>query len=731
MRRQVTLRNTLRYAAMLAMTGILGVTLSAAASPSVFPGGRYQLLARPAHPIESPLESSAVAGSRRAAPAEQPLIPTAVAVASGGALPTLYAGTWGNGTYVSQDRGASWRLIDAGQGQVTSIAIYPNDARSMILGTANMGVIEITDDGNSNPRPSIGLSDRAVNAVAIAYAKPLRMYAGTDAGLYVSEDSGLTWKVFGLGSKRVEQIVVDPADGAAVYASTADDGIYKTSDDGRTWTSYGLSAMPVGAILRSPMTAKAFYGATLGGTVAKLAPLKLEKANAAATAPSGSGGPKPASVVSGSILPGSMASVPVYSYGPFGGTVSDLKMDPKTPTTLYAATESGVYKSTDNGDSWAKTSLPSLQVYALAVDPVDPARIYAGTRGEGFFSSSDGGRSWSESTDPVILDKIIYTLAVDPAQPNTIYAGGREANIDGTNTNNWGGGAFKSTDGGKTWMAINRGLPEGWLYALAIDPDQPDVIYAGTHSMGVFKSTDGGSTWTAKNQGFLTTFTASPDNLKIRSLAIDPVNPANLVAAVWGGGSIFTSDDGAETWHYAGDGAATDRVRTVAIDPLKPTLMYAGLRNGGALFEDSSDPTAAWHRLAHQAGGGWDDFSVITSVAISPVDDTTIFMGVEKLGVVRSTDSGKTWQIVDQGIQSTTVTGLAADPNHPSTLYASTAEAGWFASQDGGKTWTSPTWPSRWDDEAGIVVDPSGDFLYVLSRSNGLSIINLTSGQGS
>lgn len=724
-RRLLTLNPTMRFLATATGLGLLGAVITAAALPPAPARGASDPPARIAHPVSQPLGWPQQPSFQGAAGSDQPRTPTAVAVTTSGSDPTLYVGTWGNGAYVSHDRGATWRLIDAGQGQVTSIAIYPNDDRSMIMGTANLGVIEVTDDGNVGPRPSIGLSDRRVNAVAIARTKPFRMYAGTDAGLYFSEDNGLTWKVFGLASMQVEQIALDPADGAAVYVSTAGDGVYKTSDSGRTWSKYGLSGMPVGALLRSPVSSKAIYASILGGAVAKLAPLKLAKSHPGTADRAGSGDPQPVSVVPGSDSPELAASVPVYSHGPYGGTVNDLTMDPKTPTTLYAATESGMYKSTDNGDSWVKTSLPDVNVYALAVDPNDSSHIYAGTRGEGFFVSSDGGGTWNEMADPVIGDKIIYTLAVDPTQPNTIYAGGREANVDGTNTNNWGGGAFKSTDGGQTWMAINQGLPEGWLYALAIDPSQPGVLYAGTHSMGVYKSTDGGATWSARNQGFLTTFTANPDNLKIRSLAINPQNPSSLVAGVWGGGSVYTTNDGGENWHYAGDGASSDRVRTVAIDPLRPALMYAGLRNGGALSKDASDLAAKWESLPEQAGGGWSGFPVVTSVAISPVDDSTIFMGVEKTGVIRSTDAGKTWQIADRGIQGTSITGLAADPNHPLTLYASTSDAGWFVSQDGGMTWTSPHWPSSWDDEQAIAVDPSGDFLYVLSKANGLGVIDL------
>ena len=124
------------------------------------------------------------------------------------------------------------------------------------------------------------------------------------------------------------------------------------------------------------------------------------------------------------------------SNGPEGGYVRALAIDPQTPTTLYAGTYGGVFKSTDGGGNWStvNTGLTATGVYALAIDPQTPATLYAGTDG---------------------------------------------------------GGVFKSTDGGANWSAVNTGLTNTYVYALAIDPQTPATLYAGTYG-GVFKSTHGG-----------------------------------------------------------------------------------------------------------------------------------------------------------------------------------------------------------------------------------------------
>src|SRR5205809_827340 len=96
---------------------------------------------------------------------------------------------------------------------------------------------------------------------------------------------------------------------------------------------------------------------------------------------------------------------------------------PQTPSTLYAATaNAGVARSTDGGGSWGRVGLSSYSVWdALAVDPVTPATLYAGTRG-GVFQSTDGGVSWS-ALNTGLTNLYVNTLAIDPQTPATLYAG--------------------------------------------------------------------------------------------------------------------------------------------------------------------------------------------------------------------------------------------------------------------------------------------------------------------
>jgi hypothetical protein len=164
-------------------------------------------------------------------------------------------------------------------------------------------------------------------------------------------------------------------------------------------------------------------------------------------------------------------------------------------------------------NQWTGIGPEGGTVRTFTINPIDSNIIYAGTWGGGVFKSIDGGFSW-ERTGLSNVD--VRALCIDSLNPGVLYAG----------TN--GIGAFKSTDGGTTWSPINTGLSNPYVYALAIDPQNPDVLYAGAGSM--FKSTNGGETWNAINTG-LTYFS-------VQVLTIDPQNPNILYAGTWGGRDI-------------------------------------------------------------------------------------------------------------------------------------------------------------------------------------------------
>ena len=104
--------------------------------------------------------------------------------------------------------------------------------------------------------------------------------------------------------------------------------------------------------------------------------------------------------------------------------VYTLAIDPITPTTIYAGTWDGVYRSTDGEDNWAavNTGLADLTVENLVIDPLTPATIYAVTKNGGIFKSIDGGDSWTNAELAGWDNPFCNSLARDPITPTTIYA---------------------------------------------------------------------------------------------------------------------------------------------------------------------------------------------------------------------------------------------------------------------------------------------------------------------
>jgi photosystem II stability/assembly factor-like uncharacterized protein len=189
-----------------------------------------------------------------------------------------------------------------------------------------------------------------------------------------------------------------------------------------------------------------------------------------------------------------MGSTPIYG----------LVISPSNDQWVYATGKGAeIWKSEDGGSSpWERLRCDYFRegIYALALHPTDSERIYAGTDGS-LLMSTNGGRDWLLRDGGLKHPKIqlkISALAIDPRNPDTIYAGtGFRSNYDGH-------GIYKSTNGGLSWEPINNNLPVDDMYlggyyiqAIAIDPYDSQTIYAGGFS-GLYKSTDGGASWSQK-----------------------------------------------------------------------------------------------------------------------------------------------------------------------------------------------------------------------------------------
>lgn len=240
---------------------------------------------------------------------------------------------------------------------------------------------------------------------------------------------------------------------------------------------------------------------------------------------------------------------------------------------LYVATEVGLFASDDQGRHWDQLRVVPLRngdVLALAVHPLNEARLFVGGRG-GLWKSLDGGGSWKPLSTPTGVRSAIRSIAVAPSAPETIYIGTEQE------------GVFRSPDGGDLWSPASHGLPEALsgermapIRTLILDPTTPSIAFAGTELHGLYKTTDGGASWTAINQGLgqfpLQWRVGSP------SIVIDRADPRRMMAMFLRPlhsrlikTFVYQSSDGGEHWF-----------------PLEVEVPSDA--QGVALTEDPSDP---------------------------------------------------------------------------------------------------------------------------------------------
>ncbi len=209
--------------------------------------------------------------------------------------------------------------------------------------------------------------------------------------------------------------------------------------------------------------------------------------------------------------------------------------------------------------------------------------------------------------------------------------------------------------------------PEGAeVTRIVIDPTAPQVVYTLTNAFaGLFKSTDGGATWQRLRP---------PVRGVLNALVVDPQNPGTLYAATYSGEVVKSLDRG-ETWSFLGE---LEQLATLAIDPVTPSTLYAGTLLGGKILK-STDSGQTWQATAADFGQ-----TAVETILFDPAAPSTLYVVALLRGVFKSTDGGQTWAALSNLPADTRL--LVISPLAPSTLYASDLVS-IFRSTDGGSTW--------------------------------------------
>ena len=295
-------------------------------------------------------------------------------------------------------------------------------------------------------------------------------------------------------------------------------------------------------------------------------------------------------------------SMPSYSYG-------DVTMDPNNTNVIWAGTGEnnsqrsvaygdGVYKSVDGGKSWNNVGLKSSEhIGEILIDPRNSDVVYVASQGplwseggdRGLFKTTDGGKTWQNVLE-ISEHTGVSDIAFDPKNPDVIYASSYQRRRHVWTLINGGPEStiYKSTDAGKTWNKINKGLPSVDLGRIGIDvaPSDGNIVYAIVEAAdgksGFYRSTDGGASWN-KQSSYVS---GSPQYYQ--EIVVDPKNPNRVYSLDT---YLMVSEDGGKTFTRAGEAHKHVDNHALWIDPNNTDHLIIG--SDGGVYE-SWDRAKNW-----------------------------------------------------------------------------------------------------------------------------------------
>lgn len=679
----------------------------------------------------------------------------------------------GGDTWVQRNSGITTSAGASGDGiPIFSLTVDPNNTDIVWAGTQNAkGIYKSTDGGETWVKKDNGViegDEISFRGFGVHPYNSNIVFAGaeistgilgkefdkTKGKIYKTEDGGENWRTVWEGNNLARFVLFDPNNPEVLYASTGifdreaynDEGvgILKSIDGGDTWFQIN-NGIPnsegnrfVGFLEMHPTESQILFAASgnnargIGGVFRTTnGGESWEKVLSGDVFTIVTISPSNATVVYAGSADGfyrsddggtnwQKFSKPEGGYGPPGiraGFPISAVVDPDNSYTVFANNYmGGNFKSTDGGRSWVNSSkgYTGADLHDITVDLYNPAIVYTIGR-SGPFRSYNGGEDWDGIRFSISCSGEWYAISLNPANPNEVLM---SSEFDGT--------IYKSIDSGNSWKTVfqhpqvGQGGPQKSRHGfkdISYAPSDPTVVYAGMRkgrrsidgdfspkpSFGMYKSIDGGETWFEINTGLNTSF------LNINVIAVHPTNPNIVYIGTWRDG-IFKTTNGGESWELKSNGLASSDVRSLAIDPQNPNIVYVGLGEGAGVFK-STNGGEIWNQVNN-------GLSIECPNYLLPLGKVNQNITLEKMPrrLIGSDYYSVPW---------TSVRSIVIDPTNSQTIFAADYHSGVYISTDGGDTWYAANQMLSTRAVSALAISGDGTILYAATSGGGVFRLTL------
>lgn len=642
---------------------------------------------------------------------------------------TVWTGAASGGLWKSTTAGVgsnAWTYVNTGYPTVavSSIAINPLNTAVMYIGTGEVGsaygrgqvgtpgarssygigILKSTDGGTTWGTTGLIYTFPQVASVQEVIINPLNpgtLFAATTEGVFKSTDAGTTWSLSNSELMAMD-LVINPSDTTVLYSShgqrnsTADPGIYKTTNAGVSWTKLA-GGLPTSNFGRTTLALALSSPSTVYASIANAsssALLGLYRTTNAGTT-------------------WTLMNSSTNYLGGQGWYDNVVGVDPTNPDIVFCG-GLDLYRSTNGGTTLTQRTFwylgntgvvpaggpegPTNYVHAdqhsVTFHPTNPSIIFFGCDG-GIFVSTDGGNTFGGRNGGFVTTQFYNGLATSETNPS-IALGGLQDNgtvkfLGGLSWDKTYGGdggwcaidptnddimyeeyvylaISKTTNGGANWFSSTSGLATGssnanFIAPFVVAPSDGNILYAGAKV--VYKTTNGGANWFATNGG------ANFNGTQVSCIGVSHLSPDTLLAATGSSATsptfqVFRSINGGTSWTNV-TGSLPNRYPTdIAFDPRTSLVAYISYSGFGSshVFRSSN------------AGLTWTDITTnlpdipAQSVTVDPLLAGYVYVGTD-LGVYRTTNSGASWHLFDNGMPPAMVLDLTIS-NPGRALFAAT-----------------------------------------------------------